>query len=87
MISCGLIERKQSMTTCVCVPMRMCVSVRPVLERRCFSCHGPKEQKGKLRLDTLSTDLVQDARAAGTRQPISKDRTFGFGFIHLYIWV
>ena len=39
-------------------------AVRPVLERRCFSCHGPKEQKGKLRLDTLSTDLVQDARAA-----------------------
>ena len=40
-------------------------AVRPVLERRCFSCHGPKEQKGKLRLDTLSTALVQDARAAG----------------------
>ena len=45
-------------------------AVRPVLERRCFSCHGPKEQKGKLRLDTLSTDLVQDARAAEMWQEV-----------------
>ena len=44
--------------------------VRPVLERRCFSCHGPKEQKGKLRLDTLSTDLVQNARAAEMWQEV-----------------
>src|SRR4029077_17166399 len=26
--------------------------VRPVLERRCFSCHGALQQKGGLRLDT-----------------------------------
>src|SRR5207245_10586431 len=26
--------------------------VRPLLESSCVSCHGPKEQKGKLRLDT-----------------------------------
>ena len=26
--------------------------VRPVLERRCFSCHGALQQKGALRLDT-----------------------------------
>ena len=38
--------------------------------RRCFGCHGPKEQKGKLRLDTLSTDLVQDARAAEMWQEV-----------------
>ena len=25
--------------------------VRPVLERHCFSCHGPEKQKGGLRLD------------------------------------
>lgn len=28
--------------------------VRPVLERRCFGCHGALQQKGKLRLDTAA---------------------------------
>lgn len=32
-------------------------SVRPVLERGCFRCHGEKRQKGDLRLDTLDPDL------------------------------
>jgi mono/diheme cytochrome c family protein len=31
--------------------------VRPILERSCFGCHGPKKQKGDLRLDTLDPDL------------------------------
>ena len=44
--------------------------VRPVLERRCFNCHGAKEQKGKVRLDTLSTDLVKDARSAEMWQEV-----------------
>src|SRR6266508_701047 len=26
--------------------------VKPLIESTCVSCHGPKEQKGKLRLDT-----------------------------------
>lgn len=38
--------------------------VRPILARHCFDCHGPEKQKGKLRLDTLSRDLVADRRAA-----------------------
>ena len=27
--------------------------VQPILEKYCFECHGPKKQKGKLRLDSL----------------------------------
>ncbi|MEC8251626.1 MAG: DUF1592 domain-containing protein [Planctomycetota bacterium] len=32
-------------------------SIRPILERRCFRCHGEKRQKGDVRLDTLDPDL------------------------------
>ena len=38
--------------------------VRPILKERCFKCHGEKKQKGKLRLDTLSADLLNDRPAA-----------------------
>jgi mono/diheme cytochrome c family protein len=31
-------------------------SAMQVMESHCFSCHGPKKQKGKLRLDTLETN-------------------------------
>ena len=40
--------------------------VRPVLQKHCFSCHGPEKQKGKIRLDNLSTNLIEDVRAAET---------------------
>ena len=40
--------------------------VRSVLEEHCFACHGPEKQKGRLRLDTLSADLIADHRAAET---------------------
>ena len=33
--------------------------VRPFMEKHCFNCHGPKKQKGKLRLDTLSSNLIE----------------------------
>ena len=33
--------------------------IRPVLERRCFRCHGAKRQKGDVRLDTLDPDLFE----------------------------
>ena len=34
--------------------------VRPMLAEHCFTCHGPKKQKGDLRLDTPgSTDAVR----------------------------
>jgi cytochrome c553 len=33
-------------------------SVQPILEARCFSCHGEKKQKGGLRLDSLAGALT-----------------------------
>jgi hypothetical protein len=38
--------------------------VRPVLQKFCIRCHGPKEQNGRMRFDTLSIDLVKDRAAA-----------------------
>ena len=32
--------------------------VKPILAKRCFGCHGPEKQKGKLRLDQLDPDMV-----------------------------
>lgn len=40
-------------------------NVRPVLAKYCFACHGPKKQKGDIRLDTLSPDLI-NGRSAET---------------------
>ena len=40
--------------------------VRPILERRCVRCHGPDEQNGDVRLDTLSPDLVNHPADAET---------------------
>jgi len=33
--------------------------ISPVLQKHCFGCHGPKKQKGKIRLDQLDPDLVK----------------------------
>ncbi len=41
-------------------------SVRAILEQHCYHCHGPDKQKGRVRLDTLSSDLVADRSAAET---------------------
>ena len=40
--------------------------VKPILQEHCFKCHGEKKQKGDLRLDTLSQDLLGDRVAAET---------------------
>ena len=40
--------------------------VRPILEARCIKCHGPKKQKGEIRLDTLATDFIKNRAAAET---------------------
>tara|TARA_Y100000588_G_scaffold270500_1_gene286028 strand:- start:3195 stop:6503 length:3309 start_codon:yes stop_codon:yes gene_type:complete len=32
--------------------------IRPILAKRCYGCHGPEKQKGKLRLDQLDPDMV-----------------------------
>ena len=38
--------------------------VRKILQSRCFRCHGADKQKGDIRLDTLSTDFVNQRAAA-----------------------
>ena len=38
--------------------------VLPVLQSRCVRCHGSEEQNSDIRLDNLSTDLINDRRAA-----------------------
>ena len=38
--------------------------IQPIFQKHCYDCHGPDKQKGKLRLDTISTDLISDHKAA-----------------------
>ena len=38
--------------------------ILPVLKANCVKCHGVQKQKGDVRLDTLSTDFLNDRRAA-----------------------
>ena len=33
-------------------------SVKPLLQKYCFNCHGPDEQESDLRLDVLDPDMV-----------------------------
>ena len=37
--------------------------VQPFIQEHCVACHGPKKQKGKLRLDTLANDFLDPATA------------------------
>jgi uncharacterized membrane protein len=34
--------------------------IQPILEARCYDCHGPNKQKGKLRLDRMDEVLARD---------------------------
>ena len=36
--------------------------VRPILERHCFGCHGPKKQKSRIRFDQLEAYRAQDSQ-------------------------
>lgn len=36
--------------------------IRPILQRRCYSCHGPAMQMGKLRLDLPSSAIAANRR-------------------------
>ena len=67
--------RAAGVILCVCMlvspvfagpPLDFQRDIYPTLEKYCFGCHGPDKQKSDLRIDTLSTDLVNDARAAET---------------------
>ena len=39
-------------------------AVQQVLREHCFKCHGPEKQKADIRLDTLSSDFVNQRAAA-----------------------
>lgn len=45
-------------------------SVAAILERHCVACHGPAMQSANVRLDSLSTDLVRDRKAAETLRDV-----------------
>src|SRR5436305_12320144 len=34
-------------------------NVAPLLEKHCYTCHGPSKAKGKLRIDKLDPDFIQ----------------------------
>ncbi len=38
-------------------PVDFALEIRPILEKRCYSCHGPEKQKGGLRLDIKAAAL------------------------------
>jgi len=39
-------------------------AVAPILQQHCYRCHGAQKQESKVRLDTLSGDLLNDRAAA-----------------------
>ncbi len=45
-------------------PVDFKTEVWPILKSHCVRCHGPKVQESRVRLDNLSTDLVNDRAAA-----------------------
>ncbi len=45
-------------------PVHFDQAVLPFLRTHCFRCHGEKEQKGELRIDTLSRDVAGGGSAA-----------------------
>ena len=53
-------------------PVTFARDIKPVLKRLCLGCHGPAKQKGKLRLDTLSPDLVKGADAETWHDVLNK---------------
>ncbi len=50
--------------------------IRPILSKKCFSCHGPAKAKGKLRLDTLQgIQKVTKANSVGQTEIINRITT------------
>jgi formylglycine-generating enzyme required for sulfatase activity/mono/diheme cytochrome c family protein len=49
--------------------------VKPLIESTCVSCHGPKEQKGKLRLDTLAAALKGGTDKGASLVPGKPDKS------------
>lgn len=48
--------------------------VRPVLANRCFQCHGPEMQKGRLRVDSLAA-ILRGSRSGHALQPGKPDES------------
>ena len=40
--------------------------IRPILQNKCFDCHGEEEPEGEIRLENLTTDLLKNRPAAET---------------------
>jgi len=49
-------------------------AVHPVLERYCFSCHGPAKQKGSYRMDTFAALLAGGQSGLAAIEPGQADR-------------
>jgi mono/diheme cytochrome c family protein len=45
--------------------------VQPFVKQHCVACHGPEKQKGKLRLDTLSSDFRDPAAVAHWKEVVN----------------
>lgn len=50
-------------------------SIQPILKQKCFACHGPEKQKGKLRLD--STEALLRGGKSGEPCVVPNDPTKG----------
>ena len=61
---------RSALALCLLIPSSMAADfekdVKPILMKKCVSCHGPDEANGDVRLDTLSPDLLKNAAAAET---------------------
>ena len=53
-------------------PVEFARDVKPVLQRLCVGCHGPRKQAAKLRLDTLSPDIVKGTDAETWHDVLNK---------------
>ncbi|MDG1894767.1 MAG: DUF1592 domain-containing protein [Fuerstiella sp.] len=40
--------------------------IRPILQAKCFRCHGPNKQNAEVRLDNISTNLVENSLGTDT---------------------
>lgn len=53
-------------------PVEFTRDIKPVLQRLCVGCHGPRKQAAKLRLDTLSPDIVKGTGAETWHDVLNK---------------
>ena len=54
----GLIRKGEALPSAAAGSIGFEKDVKPLLQKHCFSCHGPEKQKGDLRLDSLEPDMV-----------------------------